>query len=91
MDTYQGIQLKPGTLASRVKNYIKKSGVDTRGSCHLFRHSTATQMLENGAGIRQLQVFLGHKDITSTEIYTRVSPELLVKVYKKTHPIERIQ
>lgn len=86
--SHEGIQFKPGTLASRVKNYIKQSGIDTRGACHLFRHSVATQMLENGAGLRQLQVFLGHKDITSTEIYTRVSPELLFETYAKTHPME---
>ncbi len=52
--SHKGIRFKLGTLASRVKGYIKKSGIDTRGACHLFRHSTATQMLENGASIRYI-------------------------------------
>lgn len=88
--SHKGIQFLPGTLAARVKRYIDKSGIDTRGSCHLFRHSSATQMLENGADIRFLQAFLGHKDLNTTEIYTRVSPKKLREVYSQTHPVEII-
>ncbi len=75
-------------MAARVKRYIDSSGIDTRGSCHLFRNSSATQMLENGADIRFLKAFLGHKDLNTTEIYTRVSPKKLREVCSQTHPVE---
>lgn len=84
--SHKGIRFKPGTLASRVKGYIKQSGVETRGSCHLFRHSTATQMLENGANVRYIQALLGHKDLNTTEIYMRVANKKLKEVHAKTHP-----
>lgn len=81
-----GLPFQPGTLGARVKNYILHAGIQTRGSCHLFRHSTATQMLENGADIRYIQALLGHIDLSTTEIYTRVSIHKLREVHLRTHP-----
>ena len=51
------------------------------GGCHLFRHTVATLMLENGADIRVIQQMLGHVKLTTTEIYTQVSINLLQQVY----------
>ena len=85
----EGIAFLPGTLGSRVKYYIKRADIDTRGACHLFRHSTATQMLENGADIRYIQALLGHVDLNTTEIYTRVAIRKLKEVHKRTHPSTR--
>ncbi|MEQ8290378.1 MAG: tyrosine-type recombinase/integrase [Gammaproteobacteria bacterium] len=82
-----GDAFQPGTLASRVKGYIRSAGIDTRGACHLFRHSVATQMLENGADIRYIQSLLGHVDLNTTEIYTRVAINKLKVVHEKTHPM----
>ena len=56
------------------------------GGCHLFRHTVATLMLENGADIRVIQEMLGHAKLTTTELYTRVSINLLKQVYLATHP-----
>lgn len=56
------------------------------GGCHLFRHTVATAMLENGADIRVIQELLGHAKLTTTELYTRVSINLLKQVYAATHP-----
>ena len=56
------------------------------GGCHLFRHTVATLMLENGADIRVIQEMLGHAKLTTTELYTRVSINLLKQVYAATHP-----
>ena len=56
------------------------------GGCHLFRHTVATLMLENGADIRVIQEMLGHAKLTTTELYTRVSINLLEQVYAATHP-----
>jgi integrase/recombinase XerD len=85
----EGIAFQPGTLASRVKGYIRSAGINTRGACHLFRHSVATQMLENGADIRYIQALLGHVDLNTTEIYTRVAIKKLKEVHEKTHPMTK--
>ncbi|MYM88793.1 site-specific tyrosine recombinase XerC [Rugamonas sp. FT82W] len=55
-------------------------------SCHLFRHACATHMLENGADIRYIQALLGHAELTTTEVYTRVAIVKLKEVHEATHP-----
>jgi len=75
-------------LSSLVRDYVKAAGITRPGSCHLFRHAAATQMLENGADIRSLQAFLGHAQITTTQIYTHVSITYLKEVHRKTHPAD---
>jgi integrase/recombinase XerD len=63
---------------------LRESG--KMGGCHLFRHTVATLMLENGADIRVIQEMLGHAKLSTTELYTRVSINLLKQVYSATHP-----
>ncbi|MEJ2426099.1 MAG: tyrosine-type recombinase/integrase, partial [Candidatus Thiodiazotropha sp.] len=75
-----------GHLGRLVKGYLKQAGIEVIGSCHLFRHAMATHMLENGADIRFIQAMLGHGDISSTQVYTRVSVEKLRAVHAATHP-----
>jgi integrase/recombinase XerD len=55
-------------------------------ACHLFRHACATHMLEAGADIRFIQALLGHADLSTTEVYTRVSILQLKAVHDRTHP-----
>jgi integrase/recombinase XerD len=55
-------------------------------ACHLLRHACATHMLENGADIRYIQALLGHADLSTTEVYTRVSILQLKAVHDRTHP-----
>lgn len=74
-----------GILGSMVKKYMKQA-IEVTGSCHLLRHAMATHMLENGADIRFIQAMLGHDDLKSTQIYTRVSVEKLREIHKATHP-----
>lgn len=71
-----------------VKNTMKGAGVDVEGSCHLFRHAMATHMLENGSDIRFIQTMLGHSELSTTEVYTRVSVEKLREIHSATHPSE---
>ena len=60
------------------------------GGCHLWRHTVATLMLENGADVRVIQELLGHAKLSTTELYTRVSIKLLKQVYAATHPAAKL-
>ncbi|MEM9469817.1 MAG: tyrosine-type recombinase/integrase [Pseudomonadota bacterium] len=79
-------QFTPQQLSSLVRKYVVRAGVDRKGACNLYRHTAATQMLENGADIRVIQQQLGHEDLSTTQVYTLVSPTLLIDTYHKTHP-----
>lgn len=73
-------------ISDLVRKYLDAVGIDKPGACHLFRHSMATHMLENGADIRYIQMILGHVNLSSTEIYTQVSIKKLKQVHAATHP-----
>lgn len=73
-------------LSDLVSKYIRESDIEKEGSCHLFRHSMATAMLDNGADLRFIQQMLGHSDLSTTQIYTQVSIMKLKEVHTQTHP-----
>lgn len=73
-------------LSHIVSKYIEAAKIDKQGGCHLLRHTMATLMLENGADIRYIQHILGHEDLNSTQIYTRISISKLKEVHDRTHP-----
>ena len=80
-----GEQMSMDALSRRVRVYMKAAKIDKAGSCHLFRHSMATHMLENGADIRFIQALLGHAKLDTTQIYTQVSIKKLKAIHEATH------
>lgn len=72
-----------------VHRYGERVKLADRLSPHVLRHSCATHMLERGADIRVVQELLGHASIATTQVYTRVSSELLQKAYLAAHPRAR--
>jgi integrase/recombinase XerD len=78
-------------LTEIVRECVNDAQIGKRGSCHMFRHTMATLMLENGADIRFIQAMLGHADLKSTEIYTQVSIKALKAVHTATHPARPIR
>ena len=81
-----GDAISPNGLTALVRNYIDKAKIGKKGSCHLFRHTMATLMLENGADIRFIQAMLGHVKLDTTQIYTQVSIKKLKEIHTLTHP-----
>lgn len=86
-----GEPFRHNRLTDLVKKYIRAAGVDKPGACHIFRHTMATLMLDNGADIRFIQAMLGHSDLSTTQIYTQVSIAKLKEIHALTHPADRNQ
>lgn len=84
--TTQGEAFAAGRMTQLVRGHVTAADIGKRGSCHLFRHSMATLMLEGGADIRFIQAMLGHADLSTTQIYTQVSIRMLKHIHTATHP-----
>jgi integrase/recombinase XerD len=84
--TSRGGRLAANRLTERLHRYLAEAGVGKPGACHVWRHTTATLMLEGGADVRDIQEMLGHADLSTTQIYTHVSIRRLQEVHARTHP-----
>ena len=87
--TTLGEEFSPHRLSQLVRGYVLAADVGKKGACHLFRHTMATLMLENGADIRHIQEMLGHAELSTTQIYTQVSIRRLKAVHAVTHPASK--
>jgi len=81
-----GGRLTARSIQRLLKKYLIAANLDPSLTPHKIRHSFATHMLDAGADLRSVQELLGHANLSTTQIYTHVTPERLKKVYEKAHP-----
>ena len=83
---YNGFRLQNQSIRKALNEVVQKIELPKKITPHVFRHSFATRLLENGADLRIVQELLGHASISNTQIYTHVSSARLKSVYDSTHP-----
>ncbi len=89
--TGYGTRFSPAYLGNWIKKLMKRCGIDKPGSCHLWRHSCATDMHRGGADIRYVQEMLGHARMETTQIYTHIHIDALRDVHTRCHPHGRLR
>lgn len=87
----KGKTLSLMTLSLLIKRYVRMAGVTKAVTPHSFRHTCATHMLRGRAGLRHIQEMLGHKSLSTTQIYTRVEVGDLKRELKRCHPREQVK
>ena len=87
--SYTGKQIDPNTLNSIVRKYARAARVKKPVTCHTWRHSCATHLVQNNANVRHVQEMLGHRSLATTERYLRLTIADLKAAHQRCHPRER--
>ena len=80
------VSCRGGRLSARQLSKLAARYTGGRGACHVLRHSVASELCRRGADVRQIQELLGHEDIRSTQIYTKVAVRDVRRMHEKFHP-----
>ncbi|MDA1158290.1 MAG: tyrosine-type recombinase/integrase, partial [Planctomycetota bacterium] len=81
-----GKRLTTRSIGRMLDKYLMVTGLDRASTPHSLRHSFATHLLDGGADLRSVQELLGHKSLTTTQIYTHVSTRRMQETYEHAHP-----
>ena len=84
-----GRQIDPNTLNAIVRKYARAARVNKPVTCHTWRHSCATHLIQNHANVRHVQEMLGHRSLATTERYLRLTITDLKAAHQRCHPRER--
>lgn len=82
----RGLPYNGGQITALVNKYKQRSGVSKPGASNLYRHTTATTLLDNGADLLTVKDILGHASVSTTQIYTHVAVKKMSEDYQKFHP-----
>jgi integrase/recombinase XerC len=85
----RGRRLAQGVAQKAMRDLRRALSLPETATPHALRHSFATHLLQNGANLREIQEMLGHASLTSTQRYTEVNAEELLRVYKNAHPANK--
>ena len=81
-----GTRLTTRSVGRLLEDHLARAGLVDAASPHTLRHSFATHLLDRGADLRSVQELLGHRNLTSTQIYTHVTRDRLLDIYHDAHP-----
>ena len=85
----RGKRLHQGVAQKAMRDLRRDLGLPETATPHALRHSFATHLLQNGANLREIQELLGHVSLRTTQRYTEINAEELIKMYKSSHPREK--